>query len=477
MNENEIHVTPDAEPEQPITEPSEEAPAKAPSPTVEALFSNFVPSPEKAPEPDTDSLDLTPFFESSDSVSPEKGETPVFTETVRKPGKVRKKLSERPFFVAGLTAAFMCVLFALGVYLMREPIRREFFDSSDSGSLLTIAAPRNDAPSDTAVPNVSKAVSGGTALTNQQIAAQVSPSIVGVSNMSYSANSYLNINTLQSSGSGIIVSEDGYIVTNNHVVSNANKLKITLFSGDELDATLVGTDATTDIAILKVDPSGIDLKAAVLGHSSDLQVGDTVLAIGNPLGLTLAGSVTHGIVSALNRKLTVEGTTYNLIQTDAAINSGNSGGALVNNYGEVVGINSAKISYSGIEGLGFAIPIDDIKDIIEDLIRDGYVHGRPSFGVTIVEINPQLAYYYSLPVNYGLFVNSVIPGGSADNAGIEVGDIIIAFEDEKVTSQSEFIAKRNLFVAGDTVKITVNRDGTQMDFSVKLQEEKPSSVQ
>ena len=162
--------------------------------------------------------------------------------------------------------------------------------------------------------------------------------------MSYSPNSFLNINTLQSTGSGIIVSESGYIITNNHVISNANRLKVTLSTGDELDATLIGTDPETDMAVIKVDPSGIELKAATVGNSSTLQVGDEVLAIGNPLGLTLAGSVTRGIVSALNRKLTIDGTTYNLIQTDAAINSGNSGGALVNNRGEVIGINSVKIS-------------------------------------------------------------------------------------------------------------------------------------
>ena len=278
--------------------------------------------------------------------------------------------------------------------------------------------------------------------------------------MSYSQNSYLNINTVQSTGSGIIISTDGYIVTNNHVVSNANKLKVNLASGDEVDAKLIGTDATTDIAIIKIDPSGLDLKAATLGYSSSLQVGDEVLAIGNPLGLKLAGSVTHGIVSALNRSLTVDGTTYNLIQTDAAINSGNSGGALVNNKGEVIGINSVKVASDGVEGLGFAIPIDDIKDVIEDIIKDGYVHGRPSIGINIVEITSQLAYYYNLPSNYGLFVNSVVEGSAAEISGIEVGDIIIAFNGEKVTSASDFIAKKNEYKAGDTIELTINREGT-----------------
>lgn len=388
----------------------------------------------------------------------------VYSEKIRNPKKPHKKFFERPLAVAVLTAFCMTVLFGGGVYFSKDALKDYILkDVNTVSESLASNIPASVTKSD------------GTELSNQQIAALVSPSIVGVSNMGYSRNSYLNVNTVQSTGSGIIISSDGYIVTNNHVVSNSNKIKVTLSSGDELDATLVGTDSTTDIAVIKVNPSGHELNAATLGYSSTLQVGDSVLAIGNPLGLTLAGSVTHGIVSALNRKLTVDGTTYNLIQTDAAINSGNSGGALVNTKGEVIGINSVKVASDGVEGLGFAIPIDDVKDVIEDIIKDGYVHGRPSIGVNIVEITAQLAYYYNLPVDYGLFVNTVVEGGSAALAGIEVGDIIIAFNGEKVTTASEFIDKRNTFKAGDTVTLTVNREGKEKDFSVKLQEDKPSN--
>ncbi len=394
-------------------------------------------------------------------------ETSFYTETVKKPKKTKKKLSERPIAVAVLSSFLTAVIFSGGIYFSKESIKKDLLKEVNKGT----SSPSLD------IPGAAPVISDSQLLTNQEIAALVSPSIVGISNMSPSLNSFLNINTLQSTGSGIIISEDGYIVTNNHVISNANKLKVTLSNGEETDAKLIGTDPETDMAIIKIDPSGMELKAAVIGHSSSLQVGDTVLAIGNPLGLQLAGSVTHGIISALNRKLTIEGTTYNLIQTDAAINSGNSGGALVNTAGEVIGINSVKIASDGIEGLGFAIPIDDVKDIIEDLIRDGYVHGRPSIGVNIVEISTQLAYYYDLPVNYGLFVNDVIEGGSADVAGIEVGDIIIAFNGEKVTSASEFINKRNTFKAGDTIDLTVNREGKEKTIKVKLQEDKPASAQ
>lgn len=389
----------------------------------------------------------------------------VYSETVRKPKKEHGSFWKKPVTVAVLTAFVMTFLFGGGLYISKDAIKDYILKDVNTSSANT----------NFDIPGASVTKSDGTELTNQQIAATVSPSIVGVSNMSYSQNSYLNINTVQSTGSGIIISTDGYIVTNNHVVSNANKLKVNLASGDEVDAKLIGTDATTDIAIIKIDPSGLDLKAATLGYSSSLQVGDEVLAIGNPLGLKLAGSVTHGIVSALNRSLTVDGTTYNLIQTDAAINSGNSGGALVNNKGEVIGINSVKVASDGVEGLGFAIPIDDIKDVIEDIIKDGYVHGRPSIGINIVEITSQLAYYYNLPSNYGLFVNSVVEGSAAEISGIEVGDIIIAFNGEKVTSASDFIAKKNEYKAGDTIELTINREGTEKKISVKLQEEKPAS--
>lgn len=389
----------------------------------------------------------------------------VYSETVRKPGKEHDSFFQKPLAVAVLTAFVMTFLFGGGLYLSKDAIKAYILKDVNVSSEVK----------DFDIPGASVTKSDGTELTNQQIAATVSPSIVGVSNMSYSPNSYLNINTVQSTGSGIIISTDGYIVTNNHVVSNANKLKVTLASGDDVDAKLIGTDATTDIAIIKIDPSGLDLKAATLGYSSSLQVGDNVLAIGNPLGLKLAGSVTHGIVSALNRSLTVDGTTYNLIQTDAAINSGNSGGALVNTKGEVIGINSVKVASDGVEGLGFAIPIDDVKDVIEDIIKDGYVHGRPSIGVNIVEITSQLAYYYNLPSNYGLYVNSVVEGSAANISGIEVGDIIVAFNGEKVTSASEFIAKKNEYKAGDTIELTINREGTEKKVSVKLQEEKPAS--
>ena len=450
-------------------------------------------------------MDNNNFFNSSDLNKPESGSheetatppaTPVYKEKIK---HVKKNFFERPIVVAILTSFMMCIIFGGGLYLSKDLIKGFILDeavlsdnkeyASESHGSANVDSKDSQSASDNSFTSTSKKPSGSDTsvqiptataiseyptLTNQQIAATVSPSIVGISNLGYAPNGYLNINTLQSTGSGIIVSDTGYIITNNHVISNANKLKVTLSTGDELEAELIGTDPQTDIAVIKVDPKDIILKPATIGVSSTMQVGDEVFAIGNPLGLTLAGSVTHGIVSAVNRKLTVDGTMYNLMQTDAAINSGNSGGALVNRRGEVIGINSVKISSDGVEGLGFAIPIDDVKDIIEDLITDGYVHGRPSIGVSIVEITPQTAYYYDLPVSYGLFVNEVIEGGSAAIAGIEIGDIIIAFNGEKVTSVANFLAKRNTYRAGDSITLTVNRDGKEKDFTLKLQEDKPA---
>lgn len=385
--------------------------------------------------------------------------TPPYVETIKKPKKEKKNLLKSPFFVSLITATFVS-LFFIGLFYTSLPAIKE--------SLLSGINTETKVD----IPGASSFVSSGEALTKEEVAAIVSPSIVGISNLAIPYNSYLNLNSLQGTGSGIIISTEGYIVTNNHVIDNANKIRVTLSSGDEVDAKLIGKDPQTDIAVIKIDPKGLDLTAVTFGSSSALSVGEEVIAIGNPLGLTLSGSVTHGIVSALNRKLTVEGVTYNLIQTDAAINSGNSGGALLNCRGEVIGINSVKIASDGVEGLGFAIPIDDVRGIIEDLINVGYVKGRPSIGVNIVEVTPQLAYYYNLSSTYGLFVNDVITGSSADVAGIEVGDIIIAFNGKKIETSAQLIEERDKYKAGDTVEITVDREGRQKNISVKLQEDR-----
>ncbi len=315
-------------------------------------------------------------------------------------------------------------------------------------------------------------------LTTVEIGKLVGPAVVGIATVvetqSYSFFGQSMPYESEGSGSGIIISADGYIVTNNHVIEGAKSIKVTLNNSKEYDASIVGADAKTDLAVLKID--GTDLPVAVIGDSDALEAGEPCVAIGNPLGQDLAGSLTHGIISALNRTLTVENVDYTLIQTDAAINPGNSGGALVNAYGEVIGINTVKIGSSEIEGLGFAIPSNNAKPVIEDLINFGYVKGRPQIGVTLIHVTEQEARYYNIPAA-GLFVSDVSAGSGAAAAGIQKGDVILKCNGEAVTSSEEINEIRDKFKAGDSITLTVNRDGNIMDITVTLTEEKPMLAQ
>ena len=259
----------------------------------------------------------------------------------------------------------------------------------------------------------------------------------------------------QGSGSGIIITSGGYVVTNEHVISGATEISVILNSGEELAATLVGSDEKTDIAILKVETDK-ELTAATLGDSSEVEVGELAVAIGNPLGQEFAGSVTAGVISAVNRTMTIDNRTYNLLQTDAAINSGNSGGALINKYGEVVGINSVKLSQTGVEGLGFAIAISEVKPIINDLMSTGYVKGRPLVGITVAE------------TRYGLFVSGVTEGTGAEKAGLLEGDMIVKVDGETVKTSSELNEIRDKKKPGDKLKFSIFRDGESIELNIEL---------
>ncbi|MBE7063166.1 MAG: trypsin-like peptidase domain-containing protein [Clostridia bacterium] len=318
-----------------------------------------------------------------------------------------------------------------------------------------------------------------TELTTVDIGKMVGPAVVGISSVvetqSYSFFGQATPFESESSGSGILISADGYIVTNNHVIEGAKKIKIILNNSKEFDATLVGADSKTDLAVLKIESTD-SLPYAVLGDSAALEAGERCVAIGNPLGQELAGSLTQGIISALNRTLTVDNVTYTLIQTDAAINPGNSGGALVNVYGEVIGINTVKIGSSEVEGLGFAIPSNNAKPVIEDLINFGYVKGRPQIGVTLIYVTEQEARYYNIPAS-GLFVSDVSAGSGAAAAGVQKGDVILKCNGEDVKSSEEINAIRDRFKAGDSITLTVNRDGEILTLTVTLTEEKPTLAQ
>lgn len=304
-----------------------------------------------------------------------------------------------------------------------------------------------------------------------EIAAQVGPSVVGIVTK-YTYRSWFGQDYEQSgSGSGIIISEDGYVVTNFHVIENANAVSVVLNTGDNHAAKVIGFDASSDIALLKIEAKG--LTKAMLGNSDALQVGELAVAIGNPLGQELAGTVTVGVISAVNRSISSQdGTSMTLIQTDAAINPGNSGGALVNAYGEVVGINSMKFSGDGVEGIGFAIPIDIAKPIISDLMENGYVTGPPLFGFSLRQITPELAAINDIPA--GIWVDYVAEDGAAQKAGIKEGDIIVSVDGKLVETTKDVSDIRDKHVPGDKVRIVVNRDGETKTFEVVLQEDTTS---
>ena len=264
-----------------------------------------------------------------------------------------------------------------------------------------------------------------------------------------------------SAGSGFILTKDGYIVTNYHVVKDGETVKVTLYSGDEYEAKYVGGDEDYDIAVIKVEAA--DLQPVTLGDSSSLNVGDHVLAIGNPLG-ELTFSMSGGMVSCVNRAINVDGTPFNMIQTDASINPGNSGGPLFNQYGEVVGIVSAKYSSTGnesVEGLGFAIPINDVFAMIQDIMTNGYVTNKPYLGVTAGTMTEQMAAQYRYDITSGVFIYSVEEDSAADHAGLKMGDVITKVDDTAITSMEDLTVAKKQYSAGDTCTLTVYREGQE----------------
>lgn len=318
-----------------------------------------------------------------------------------------------------------------------------------------------------------KKVDGQTLMTPSEVYASTVNSVVSINCSAVSTNIFGQQTESASSGSGFIYTADGYIVTNQHVVANASSINVTLYNGDTYPATLVGSDSDYDVAVLKIDAK--DLPAVTLGSSTDVNVGDTVLAIGNPLG-ELTFSMSQGIVSCVNRAINVEGTPFNMIQVDASINPGNSGGPLMNLYGEVVGIVSAKYSsYANttVEGLGFAIPINDVQSIIKDIMENGSVGNKAYMAITAGTMTQQMAAQYKINATEGVFVYSVEDGGAGDKAGLKLGDVITKLNDTQITSMEDLSAAKKGFKAGDTVTLTVLRDGkeitTQLTFDAQPQ--------
>lgn len=280
-----------------------------------------------------------------------------------------------------------------------------------------------------------------------------------------SGNSIFGQYVSQGAGSGVIISKDGYIVTNNHVVSGATSLKVTTTDGTEYDASVVGKDSQTDLAVIKVDAN--NLQAATLGDSDILQVGDPAIAIGNPLG-ELGGTVTTGIISATDRQITIDDETMTLLQTDAAINPGNSGGGLFNADGNLIGIVNAKESSTGIEGLGFAIPITPAQDIITELMQNGSVTSRPALNVSLYDYTSNNQGQYS-KYEDGCYIVQIVKNGAADKAGLKQNDRILSFDDEQIQSTSDVKNVLKKHKIGDTIKMVVERDSKKITVEITLQ--------
>lgn len=355
-----------------------------------------------------------------------------------------------------------CLLISVGSGFGGATLAYQLNKSNGSGTVLYQSVEKTNSKNNTA---------NASSMSVKDVANEAMDSVVEIKTESVSNNEYFQQAVQSGAGSGVILSKDGYIVTNNHVIDGASKITVTTKDGKSYDAKLIGTDSSTDLAVIKIEAT--NLKPAVMGSSSKLEVGDTAVAIGNPLG-ELGGTVTSGIISALDREVTIDNQTMQLLQTNAAINPGNSGGGLFNDQGELIGIVNAKSSGSNIEGLGFAIPIDHAKDVITNLIENGYVKGRASLGVTLTlgtSNNP-----FSSDTSTQVYIAKVEDGKAADKAGLQAGDQILKVDDKDVENISDVKTVVNSHKAGETMKITVLRERSTKTFTVTLGEADTTST-
>lgn len=308
------------------------------------------------------------------------------------------------------------------------------------------------------------------ALSVAEVAQLVKESVVEITTEQIVTGSFMQQYVSEGAGSGVIITADGYIVTNHHVIEGATNINVRLADGKEYKAALIGSDAKTDLAVIKIE--GKDLKPAAYGSSSELLVGEKVVAVGNPLG-KLGGTVTQGIISALDREITIDNTTMRLLQTDTAINPGNSGGGMFNTSGQLVGVVNAKSAGEEIEGLGFAIPIDTAKAVIEDLIGHGYVTGRVNPGFVFVEINDTMTAMMYRVNELGLYISSTEKGSDAEKAGFKSGDYVLKIEGKEVATEAEANAIIDAKKAGETLKVTVERNGQEKTLTLTLSEYTP----
>lgn len=367
--------------------------------------------------------------------------------------------------VASFVSAVVGGACALGVYvgLNKEPAKAIETSKTNTSTVV-----------ETSNPNLSQVSLTNYSDTAIYAAQKALPSMVSIS-VEYDVNYMGMKKAVAGSGSGVILSEDGYILTNNHVISSADSssfyqvsdaksIKVKIYGDDtEYSAEIIGTDSQTDLAVLKIDKTG--LTPAELGDSSSVQIGEFVLAIGNPYNLDY--SVTAGIISALNREMTVENTTYNVIQADCAINSGNSGGALVNGKGEVIGITTLKLAGDGIEGVSFAIPVNETVPIYKELIEKGKI-SRPFVSISGIDLDEATAIRNGL--TKGIYVDSVVSGSGAEDAGIMAGDVIVSFDGKDVSTMDELNAIKNTKNIGDKIEIKLYRKSELKTFTITLKE-------
>lgn len=399
------------------------------------------------------------------------------TEPPKKPKKIKK--ARKPIW-KGILVAVLAIALVAGGCLTTAYCVNEYWEerTEDTVEMLTDKIEALEKQIDTASSGngISASIpANGSAMTPSQLYSYSVDSVVAISTTVQATGYFGEVSEGTASGSGFILTEDGYVVTNYHVVEGATAIDVILHDDTEYPAELIGQDATNDIAVLKVEASG--LPAASLGSSSALNIGDMVAAIGNPLG-ELASTQTIGYVSGINREVTTDNTIISMIQTDAAINPGNSGGPLFNMYGQVIGITTAK--YSGttgsgasIEGIGFAIPIDDVMPIISDLMEYGYVTGA-YMGVTVQNTDAESASMFGLPT--GAYIISVEKGGAADRAGVQPKDIVIGLGEHKVGNITDLTRALRNFKAGDTTIITLIRSGQEMTLEITL-DEKPHETE
>lgn len=477
--ENEVPAEPavEAKPVEPAAEPDVEA-----TPVEPAAEPAREPTPEIPPQPQWQGGYT---YQAPGSQGPEQAPGSRGGYTYRNPNPYqnvggypyppmpKKQSNKGLIIVAGIAASMMLICCGLivaaivfgfngsvsypdleGGFVIDE--KEETQEKEDSGS--------NSQREEGAVynmPEITKEEKTGEELSLVDINKKVKNSVVGI------LIAEQNAEDVAFSGSGFIISQDGYIMTNDHVIEGSAKVKVVLSDGiTEYDAVIVGEDERSDLAILKIEATG--LQPAELGDSDQLEVGETVVAIGNPYGMELAGTVTDGIVSALNRKIEMNGSFMTLIQTNASINPGNSGGPLVNAYGQVIGITSSKLVATDYEGIGFAIPINHAVSITEELITYGYIKTRAYIGIQGSDLTAAYAKYHNLP--QGVYVSYVDPECDAAAKGLQEDDVIIGFNGKEITSMAELNDLKDSFHPGDQVTIKVWRDGEEFEITITLTE-------